>query len=277
MSSYPSSTLKQARAFMEEKDKFGRVPSDVTPYFSMSGSGDRDVDTALIGLEQDLGHLDERGLTQGDYDAAAREIVHRNLAALSDEILTDADFWRYLSAVKFNEFVAHRHPQTRKSQRGEGIDGNWANFGAKSSSVVESLFFRLFTGADLAFESANSRDPYVLSRVADVDLWQSHIVRVLSGDNPVYVRELVKWFRDRDAWYENVTSFNVQDLFAVYNDNPRTRHLRDLVKRVRRLRSNVIHEYLLNDEVRQIVEDAALASLAEIRSWGRVRRANAKS
>jgi uncharacterized protein YutE (UPF0331/DUF86 family) len=92
----------------------------------------------------------------------------------------------------------------------------------------------------------------------------------MSGDNPVYVRALVDWFSGREAWYQSIRKDpSLKKVMLKYADGLETRHLRDLVKRVRRLRSNIIHEYLELDDLRMMVSKEAEASLEDISKWGR--------
>jgi hypothetical protein len=268
MSVYPATTLRQARAFMVLEDWTIPSPDGVSDFFAVRGNGSDEVWDAIENLADGLESISSGDSLKPSFDAEAREIVHRHLAQLDDDVVSDADFWRFLSAVRFRDIVAMRHPVTRKSFTGEGVNGNWANFGALRSDVRESLFFRLFVGAELALDAGNLKDPYHLAKIHDVDLWQSHIVRVFSGDNPEYARSLLRWFRDRQAWYATYSQANVQDLFARFDDAPETRHLRDLVKRVRRIRSNIVHEFLTESEVLYIVEHEALESLKNIEFWG---------
>ena len=269
MPTYPTTSLKQARSYLTAVRDTGKIPTAVDDYVRYRGSGSDETEDALQGLEHDLRAYAGDISIKPEFDALAREVVHRNLVGLPDVVLADADFWRYLSSVRFHSLVARRHPPNAKSRAVDGIDGNWDNFGAKSSSVRESLMFRLFVGADLAYVPGDVSDPYELCRIADVDLWQSHIVRVMSGDNPVYVRELLRWFRRRDEWYEGLSDVDVEMLFSTFGENPKTRHLRDLVKRIRRLRSNVIHEVLSDVEVTDLIAGEARRSLDDINRWGR--------
>jgi len=267
MTEYPVTTLRQAQQYMNAVQGGKKSEVDVTPYVGQRGEGDGGVEDAVRGLAEDLEDYSDE-FAKSSFDSHARSIVHRNLTELDDEVLVDGDFWRYLSSVRFHYIVAARHPKSSKSRAANGIDGNWKNYGAYNTSVVESLFYRLYVGADSTYLDGGEGDPYDLSYAADVDLWQAHIVRVLSGDNPTYARNLVKWFLNREAFYASPA---VQPLTAGFPSlqNPKTDHLRDLVKRVRRLRSNLIHEILDDEEMYDMFEQEARESLLAIDSWGR--------
>lgn len=267
MTAYPVTTLKLAQEFLRQVEKRGESAVELATFCVVRGEGDAGVEDALRGLEEDLEDYNEE-FAKPSFDSHARSIIHRNLTELDDEVLVDPDFWRYLSSVRFRNIVAQRHPKTRKSGDSGGTDGNWSNYGAFNSSVVESLFYRLYVGADATYDESSPEDPYHLTFVADVDLWQSHIVRVLSGDNPTYARNLVRWYLNRDAFYARSENQRYVESFATFK-NPKTDHLRDLVKRVRRLRSNVIHELLNDEEMYLMIEEQATESLRSASSWGR--------
>jgi len=267
MTAYPVTTLKMAQDYLRLVEKPGHASADVAAFFAVRGEGDAGVEDALRGLEEDLADYEEE-FAKTSFDAHARSIVHRNLTELDDEILVDPDFWRYLSSVRFRSIVSQRHPKTKKSRESGGTDGNWSNYGAFNSSVVESLFYRLYVGADATYDESNLADPYELSFVADVDLWQSHIVRVLSGDNATYARNLVRWYAGRKDFYSRIENAPYVASFPDLK-NPKTDHLRDLVKRVRRLRSNVIHELFNDEEMYLMIDEQAAEALRAVSSWGR--------
>jgi hypothetical protein len=265
---YPVITLRNSQKMFELMSKSGTIMDSNLIEFRGHGQS---IEEILENLDVEIGNLvkKEGSIKQG-IDAKLRPIVHSNLSNLEPEILGDRDFWRYLSAVRFFSLVSQRHQKTRKSSPVEGLDGNLANFGCLREEVKESLIYRLYFGADLSYDATNRKDPYHLARIHDVDLWQSHIIRVMSGDNPVYVRALVEWFRDRDLWYAQVQKdLRTKKALIKYSDGLETRHLRDLVKRIRRLRSNVIHEYLTYEEIKRMVSTEAEASLEDIAKWGK--------
>jgi hypothetical protein len=242
----------------------GSLPDDIDDFCGFRGEGEMHVMDVLALLKGELEALIPRKGMDQQFDSRARELVHAYLSNVDTQILLDPDFWRYLSGVYFYDIVQARHPESQKRQN---LDSNWANFGGKSSNISESLIYRLFLGADLSIDHENRTDPYHLSRIHDVDLWQSHIIRVLSGENPIYVRALLSWFRERDEWYaKQKNEFEWLDEMGKY-ENFKTRHLRDFVKRVRRLRSNVIHEFLTSDEVKSMVNSLAKESLSDSSSW----------
>jgi len=264
---YPYITLPKLRtALQHASENDGRLPEDVDDLIGFRGDGDNRVSDVLSLLKGDLESLITVNGIDPRFDSKARELIHGYLSNLDTQVLIDSDFWRYLSGIYFYDIVRTRHPENKKAKT---IDANWANFGGKSSSTTESLIHRLFLGADLSIDRENRSDPYHLSKVHDVDLWQSHIIRVLSGENPIYARALLLWFKERDKWYSKQS--NSAELLKEMDryDNFKTAHLRDFVKRVRRVRSNVIHEFLSLEEVRALINNVALESLEKRADWAK--------
>ena len=272
---YPVITLRNSQKMFELLVK--SAASIDTNLIECRGHGPS-IEEILENLDVEIANcVKKEGSFKQEIDAKLRPIVHSNLSNLEPEILGDRDFWRYLSAVRFNSLVSQRHQKSMKSSPAEGPDGNLANFGCLREEVKESFIYRLYFGADLSYDATNRKDPYHLARIHNVDLWQSHIVRVMSGDNPVYVRALLEWVRDRDSWYAQVQKdLKTNNAMVKYSDGLETRHLRDLVKRIRRLRSNVIHEYLNFEEIKSMVSKEAEASLEVIAKWGKEKTAKTK-
>jgi len=234
------------------------------------GEASADVEIKWIGLGESVeGQLDlllnsltdltlQIGEGHANFDSLARPIVHESLSEIDQEVLLVPDFWRYLSSVKFAQIVAYRHgePSPELVYSKNKLPGQWRNYGAYESRVSESLIHRLYVGASLAFDQANSQDPYHLCRIEDVDVWQSHIIRVLTGENPSYVRALLSWFRDRETWYGgNVSRLGLSGV-------QKTKHIREIAKGVRHLRSNVMHEFLTETEILDVIHVQAEKSFA---------------
>jgi len=283
---YPALTITKAQEFMLAKQKSGETSSlDQDAYVDIRGVG-KDIADILDSLKEEIDNLIvAKSEFNKDIDKELRPLVHQYLNGLDEEILADRDFWRYLSTIKFHNLVLLRHPKTNKSSNEEisddlansKFDGNWNNYGALRTDVKESLIYRLYLAANLSYDAGNKKDPYHLARIHDVDLWQSHIVRVMSGDNSKYVKALVIWFKNRDSWYkDNKRASEIEKLFGNYGNNPRTRHLRDLVKRVRRLRSNIVHEFLSDAEINELVNVEAQISIENIKYWGRANESASK-
>jgi hypothetical protein len=271
---YPVIQLSKLRtALQHASENLGELPTEIDDWVSFRGEGQSVVD--ILSLLK--GELDALGASEGfdsKFDAKARPIVHGYLANLDDHVLIDDDFWRYLSGIYLYDIVRARHPENAKSK---SADSNWTNFGGKSTATTESLMRRLYIGASLSIDPGNRQDSYHLARIHDVDLWQSHIIRVLSGENPKYVKGLLKWFKERDKWYAKMPNSGPVLAELTKLDNFKTGHLRDFVKRVRRLRSNVIHEFLEQAEIDVMISQLAQESIEDRKSWGKKNVSKAKT
>jgi hypothetical protein len=271
---YPVIQLSKLRtALQHASENLGQLPTEIDDWVSFRGEGQSVVD--ILSLLK--GELDALGASEGfdsKFDAKARPIVHGYLANLDDHVLIDDDFWRYLSGIYLYDIVRARHPENAKSK---SADSNWTNFGGKSTATTESLMRRLYIGASLSIDPGNRQDSYHLARIHDVDLWQSHIIRVLSGENPKYVKGLLKWFKERDKWYAKMPNSGPVLAELTKLDNFKTGHLRDFVKRVRRLRSNVIHEFLEQAEIDVMISQLAQESIEDRKSWGKKNVSKAKT
>ena len=114
-----------------------------------------------------------------------------------------------------------------------------ANYGIGARS--ENLIYRLWLRADLVFDD-EADDCYHLCRRGQIDFYRSHLFR---------------------QGYANVRNFSRALLrFQYPHSDTTTPHLkvdqiRELVKRLRRLRANLFLEILDEKECRKVIEDEA--------------------
>lgn len=231
---YFAMTPVKARWVVEER-RLVRDP-DLTGLFECRGQGadyqEHEVDVLknrLLELKKEypaeLGKSDPLG---GRFESEACELVHRWLP-VSNHAIADAGFWIWLAVVKFPDLVEWRHG-------GAGRFAELANYGIGNRS--ENLIFRLWLRAEIVYDPA-AEDPYHLSRLGDQDLWRSHIIR--QGYSSV--REIAKC------------------LISYQYDGGEPRlsigGIRELAKRVRRLRANVMMEFLTQPQIMQLLEDLA--------------------
>ena len=151
--------------------------------------------------------------------------LYKSLKPLPVDVLTDRGFWRYLSVTLF-DFVQWRDGETCQLVSfgaGEGSSGKW-----------DCVPFRMFDRAMIAEAgSDDAADPFWGSRIAGTDLWRSHILRVLIGNAPVLVNEIL---RDSSA------------------GRLPTDKLRPFIKGLQRTRSNVLFELLDKEQARDAVD-----------------------
>lgn len=151
-------------------------------------------------------------------------VLYDELKDYGPEILTDPGFWRYLAVWEMFDFVQWR----------DGAACRLASFGADSQVPTwDCVPKRMFVRARIAHEaSQDDRAAAALASVAGTDLWRSHILRVKTGNAPLLAKAMVA------AW-------DAEEM--------RTSTVRDVAKRVKRLRSNIVFELLDQDQVTDVV------------------------
>jgi hypothetical protein len=164
-----------------------------------------------------------------EFESAASEIVHRRIPPVP-EVQADPDFWTWLAVVHFADLIEWRY--------GSGeAPADLPNYGIGSRS--ENLLYRLWLRGDLGLDETSS-DKYHLSRRGDVDFWRSHVFRQSYANAKIFARALVKFqFPDE------------------HPDEPRLKisEIRELVKRLRRARTNLLVEMLDEDSALTLIRD----------------------
>jgi hypothetical protein len=162
----------------------------------------------------------------GKFESEACEIVHR-LLPVSTSTITDAGFWIWLAVAEFSDIVEWRHG-------GGGHFAELANYGI--GNRTENLVYRMWLRAEIVFEP-KAESPYHLSRFGDQDLWRSHIFRQGYSNVREVAKSLIK--------------------FQYCCDRPRLSNsgIRELAKRLRRLRANIMMEFLTPTQIEQVLND----------------------
>lgn len=161
-----------------------------------------------------LSSKDENG---GRFEAEACALVHESFRGCPAEVLSDPEFWRFLSVFRFRELIEWRH----------GSDGSPAHFNNYGiGNTKRNLIYRMFMRAELSYDG-NLKDPYSLSRMGDKDLWDSHIIPVGIGSLRTIVRTLLKYLYPKKLDGECLL---------------KTKEVRTLAKLITRLRANVFLE-----------------------------------
>lgn len=169
----------------------------------------------------ELKQRDEKG---GKFEAEACAIVHKFLK-FNPQVFSDSGFWIWLAVTQLSAIVEWRHG-------GADRPAALANYGI--GNRIENLIFRMWLRAELVFDQT-ANDPYWLAKRGDQDLWRSHILR----QNYANVRELTK----------TLIKFQCQP------DGNRlgTEGIRELAKRIRRLRANIMFEFLNTDQLMMLL------------------------
>jgi len=219
--------------------------TDLREFQRTRGEGADFVDPASITrLVTDLSNLKNefpdrlrrRDQEGGRFEQRACEIVHRCLSGYPREVLADMDFWTWLAVAKLSSLVEWRFGTEGRQVKPE-------NYGI--GKRVENMLFRLWLRADLVKEE-NTKDPYELARTGDQDLWRSHIIR----QGYANARTITKALLRLQAGRLRAKRLNIDGI-------------RELAKRLRRLRANVVFEYLTAEQAESlIIELSTIPDLA---------------
>ena len=161
-------------------------------------------------------------LKKDEIEGALSVLLFSHLKDLPPQVLTDPGLWRYLGTWCLFDFIAWRDGEKCKLE----------SFGAGSKTPTWACApLRMFVRAKICAEG-NAEDWESLCRVAGTDLWRSHILRVKTGNSPLVAKELVR------AWQQGEVN---------------TASVREVAKGLKRVRSNIVFEFLDDKQSRSIV------------------------
>ena len=157
------------------------------------------------------------------FERLAASLVHQRLE-LPSIIAGDAGFWRWLTFSvdgALTELVDWRYRNQKTGQTREQYFG----FG----QMKEGMYAYLWLCAQAVFDPT-LEDPYELSRRGDVDIWQSHIVRIDFGSVPQLARAFIRYvfpvggeqFLHREQYRQlakEVTRRNASMAFELLDDS----------------------------------------------------------
>jgi len=241
---YPTFSTHAAKAVLEARRSGDEV--DSTKLVLFVGNGEDIPDGFITSLRDNLlslmrnypDELAQRDEMGGAFEAEASALVHAAIPSSLGAALYDPGYWRYLCVEHFSSVVEWRH---------QGPDGkaNIENYGVGNSR--SNLLYRMWIRADVSLD-VSAVDQYHLTRIPGRDLWQSHIIRVKTGNYRTLVKALLTY---------------------LYPDGSKgkcrlpTKVVRELAKRLNRLRSNILIEiYEFSDCVQLVSEEAERAKLA---------------
>ena len=170
------------------------------------------------------------------FEGRAAKLVHSMVPPHSDAF-TDPDFWIWLTVAYFSDLVEWRY--------GNPADGTkLANYGI--GSRTENLLYRLWLRAELVLDD-NEKDRYHLADAGQIDFYRSHLFRQGYANIRAFSRALIRFqYPSKDP---NAPRLKIKDV-------------RELVKRLRRLRANLFLEILPEESCREVIETEAAIVLA---------------
>lgn len=231
MSQYPVIYPEDALRYLKSRQQDGGVMLEDIRRTAGSGEaisrdGLDDLRARLLRLKKKFpAKLRAKDPQGGKFESDACAIVHACVADVDRRALADHDFWTWLAADYLADILEWRF----------GVDGRPAqpaNYGI--GTRTENMFFRLWLRADLG--KAGGSDPYELARFGDQDLWRSHLLRQGYANARSIVRALLKLQAGK------LMQGNKPAKKVAGGDEPEG--VRMLAKRLRRMRANVIFEYL---------------------------------
>lgn len=238
---YPVLSTADAAVYLAAKRKGEAV--DLQSFVRIRGEG-QEIDQGFVNaLNSDL-QLLKSTLPSGikspkdanDIESRAARLVHQHVQ-LAPEIAADADFWLWLAVGHFVEFVEWRYGCPAGGTK-------LANYGI--GVRTENLLYRLWLRADLVLDDEAS-DRYHLSERGQIDFYRSHLFRQGYANARNFARAFLKY------------QYRSADKAAPYLG---IGQVRELVKRLRRLRANLFLEVLEEEECRQVIEAEAKVVLA---------------
>ena len=230
---YPIITSADATTLLAMRRAEGAVDSE--RFLRRRGFGS-DMDEDFVnGLRTDLAAVkaDYPDGLKNPHDANvfegdAARIVHEGLPRYP-EVVADPEFWIWLAVTQISDTVEWRygHPAGGTALANYGI-------GART----ENLLYRLWLRAELVFDE-RARDPYHLCKAGQIDFYRSHLFRQGYANSSSFARALLRYQYPSDD-----------------RDEPRLKvnQIRELVKRLRRLRANLFIELLNEDQCRSVIE-----------------------
>jgi hypothetical protein len=172
------------------------------------------------------------------FEGKAARVVHQSLE-FDSEVLADPEFWIWLAVVQFPDVVEWRYRYGKKDSLAQ-----LANYGV--ASRTENLLYRLWLRAELVLDE-EATDRYHLVDLGQIDFYRSHLFRQGYANARNFAKALLRFQYPKKS---NPTEPKLKTL-----------EIRDLVKRLRRMRSNLFLEILPEEECRAVIETEAAVIL----------------
>ncbi len=236
---YPTVSLHSYQRFINEFRQ--NSPLRDKPEGVLRGQGEEPLNRIRAELLRIVDEWKKSIKKIGDSSAKKEELeaelssqLFRVLETLPVTMLTDSDFWRYLSSEYFFEFTLWR----------DGENCALASFGASSSAVnFDCVPFRMFNRGLIAYTISEDINDLDYAHIPGTDLWRSHILRVLTS-------------------YSSSMSQAILDEYKA--GNLPTVVVRDVAKSLRKSRANVVFEVLDLEQSAEILNKEIAKSLSAL-------------
>jgi hypothetical protein len=244
--SFPTISAADARRFLTalRNDEEPQDPSVRTQTLGPERDWDEIVETikeALTPLRESAGDgISRRQRIAARFEALAAVEIHK-LMPEHHPALGDPTFWTWLAITHFRDLIGWRY--------GNDPNGShFENYGIGKGGT-ENLLYRLWMRAEIAYDRG-AEDPYHIARLGNIDFWRSHVLRQGYSSGRQFARALARF--QFPGGPEDKSRLSTDDI-------------RELAKRLRAARTNLIVEIMDRDRATQFIrgEWSKLAPPAE--------------
>lgn len=237
---YPTVTAADAGSYLVAKRNGAAADSETLIKFKGEGAefGGSFVDelrSELLELMTQSPDGLRNDAERNRFEGAAARLVH-SLIPEDTEVLSDPEFWIWLAVVCFSDVVEWRYGNKQGGTKP-------ANYGI--GSRTENLLYRLWLRAELVLDDQND-DRYHLVEAGQIDFYRSHLFRQGYANARTFARALLRFQYPK----------------ADSTPTLKIAHIRELVKRLRRLRANLFLEILPEDECWAVIQAEAAQVVA---------------
>ena len=243
---YPTMTAGDATTYLQAKRAGNQL--DVDSLARYVGSGDEFDSSFLQPLRTELaatmasfpeGIKSKSDAAANVFEGKASRVIHEGLM-VDSEALADPEFWIWLAVTHFSDVVEWRYRYGKEDSAAQ-----LANYGV--ASRTENLLYRLWLREELVLDE-EAADCYHLADLGQIDFYRSHLFRQGYANARNFARALLR--------------FQYPKKSSPTEPKLKTLEIRDLVKRLRRMRSNLFLEILPEEECRAVIEEEAAVVLA---------------
>jgi hypothetical protein len=236
--SYGAISRSQVEVFVAELNaaKTLKVRSEIAPPSHAERAGGNNVEEVVITACAAIRGSTPTEARAKDADAIEGQLsvdFYRQLIQLPPEVLNDLDFWRYVACAHLSGFIIWRDGSS-------ALPASRAGFGAGKSAAAfqDCVPYRMFRRGQIAcLAKVPGMTPLQIAKIPGTDLWRSHVLRVRIGNAPTAA----------------ATFLLTADGYRKGGVSP-TEISREAAKLVKRLRSNLLMDYLDSDECRDVIE-----------------------
>ena len=186
----------------------------------------RDLANILWEIAQDL-------RPGAKFEKLARPVTHERLN-LSPKVAGDIGFWRWLTFASDGNLAELVDWRYGKADEPGSANEIYFGFG----QIKKSMYGYLWLCADAAYDSTLEDKYELVRRGEDVDLWQSHIIRIDFGSVPQLARAFVRF------------------LFPSESEQRLSREeYRKLAPELSRRNASIAYELMSEDECMSFIEE----------------------